>query len=269
MTIITPHLTPQKLLGKRPLPPHWQAAQTAFICFTPFPNGFKPYVVEAASERYFIHSPNSEVRLCRFQDIPFLVISEVYGFAVGATTVEELVHYGLRQIIGIGYAGAFSGAEMGQRFVAAGTMADLPLAAHYGVDAYDVCEPRGRLVEVMEECVERDTAVWGQYTVWNGNSLYREYSETVAQMREKGCEVVNMDTLSLYAVAPVCAREVQEEVSCIYVGTVTDAAEGETADWQSDLLQAVDRQQAHPHDALITFIVEVVLPAIMQDSTNG
>lgn len=257
-----PHLTPKKLLGNRQLPADWQAARVAFVCFTPFPNGFRPYVVETAVQRYFIHSPNSEVRLCRFGDISFLVISEVYGFAVGATTVEELIHYGVDNIIGIGYAGAFGGAPMGQRFVAAATMSDLPLAAHYGTAAFQPCKPTGRLLAVLRECVAKETAVWGEYTVWNGNSLYREYPELIAQMRAQGCEIVNMDTLSIYAVAPVCARDAQREVSCLYVGTVTDAAQEETEDWQSDLIEAVDRQQTHPHDGLVAFMVETVLSAL-------
>lgn len=258
----TPHLTPQKLLGNRQLPTDWQAAKVAFVCFTPFPNGFKPYVVETAVSRYFIHSPNGEVRLCRFSNISFLVISEVYGFAVGATTVEELIHYGVNNIIGIGYAGAFGGASLGQRFVARSTMSDLPLAAHYGTAAFQPREPTGNLLALLRECMGQEP--WEEYTVWNGNSLYREYPETITHMRNKGCHIVNMDTLSIYAVAPVCARTTGQKISCLYVGTVTDAAEAEAEEWQSDLIEAVDRQQAHPHDELVTFMVETFLPAVVE-----
>ena len=95
-----PHLTPAKLFGSKQLPPAWQQAKTAFICYTPFPQAFAPYVIESAPERYFLHSPNSEVCLGRFGNNSFLIISEVYGFAVGATTVEELIHYGITQIVG-------------------------------------------------------------------------------------------------------------------------------------------------------------------------
>ena len=63
----TPHLTPKKLLKKNTFPTHWTEVKTAFVCFTPFPNGFKKYVIESATERYFLHSPNSEVRLCKFE----------------------------------------------------------------------------------------------------------------------------------------------------------------------------------------------------------
>jgi uridine phosphorylase len=260
----TPHLTPGKLLGSTILPPAWAAAEVAFVCFTPFPNGLKEYVVESASERYFLHTPNAEVRLCRFDGIPFIVVSEVYGFAVGSTTIEELVHYGIRHIIGVGYVGAFNGAPVGQRFVATATMSDLPLAAHYGVDAYVRCQPTRELSELMDACIKRDSVGWGRYTVWNGNSLYRESPQIVQHMQEQGCDVVNMDTLSVYAVTPVCARDAKRNIGCIYVGTITDSAGDAPDDWQSDLIEAVKREEAHPHDDLLVYMVETVLPKIQQ-----
>ncbi len=71
----------------------------------------------------------------------FIVISEVYGFEVGSTTVEEVLYYGIRDIIGIGYVGAFNGAAIGQRFIATAAMSDLPLAKHYGVKEFTPVKP--------------------------------------------------------------------------------------------------------------------------------
>ena len=258
----SPHLTPKTLLGSNVLPPHWAAAKIALVCFTPFPNGLQKYVVETASDRYFLHSPNSEVRLCRYRDIPFIVVSEVYGFPVGTTTVEELVHHGVDAIIAVGYAGAFNRAPMGQPFIAVGTMSDLPIGVHYGVGAYVRCEPSGALLARLRKIVNEDNVSWGHYTVWTGNSLYREYPDTVEHMRGQGCDVVNMDTLSVYAATPLCAREAGREVGCIYVGTVTDSQEGQAEAWESDLIDAVKRETEHPHDRLVQFLVEKVLPQI-------
>ena len=253
------HLTPKKLLGSVTLPPEWAAAQVAFVCFTPFPNGFKPYVKQTAQERYFLHSPNSEVRLCQFEDIPFLVISEVYGFAVGATTVEELVYYGIRYIFAVGYVGAFNGAPVGQPFIAKETMSDLPLAAHYGVREFVRCRPTEDLYQLVSSCIADQQ--WGEYVVWTGNRIYRESQPTIQQMKEQGCEVVNMDTLSSYAVTPVCARDAQRDVSCLYVGTVTDSG-SEAEELSSDLIEAVKRETVHPHDELVKFMVEILLPRL-------
>ena len=254
------HLTPKKLLGTKLLPPVWDSAKVAFVCFTPFPNGLKKYVVELAHERYFLHTPNSEVRLCRFQDISFIVVSEVYGFAVGATTVEELVHHGIRNIIAMGYVGAFNGAPLGQPFIAKDTMSDLPLAAHYGIPEFVRCKPTGDLYQIVKSCVVKDLTKWGDYSVWTSNSLYRESPEIVQRMRDKHCDVVNMDTLSVYAVTPVCARDSKRGIGCIYVGTVTDSKEKDDVNWDSDLIKAVEREETHPHDKLVKFMVEIILP---------
>lgn len=254
------HLTPKKLLGSVAFPPEWAAAQIAFVCFTPFPNGFKNYVKQVAQQRYFLHSPNTEVRLCQFENIPFIVISEVYGFEVGATTVEELVHYGFRHIIAVGYVGAFCGAPVGQPFIATETMSDLPLAAHYGINEFVQCKPTIDLYNLVNSCITDKK--WGYYSVWTSNSIYRESQQIIQKMRKQGCDVVNMDTLSIYAVTPVCAQNAQRKVSCIYVGTVTDSKGVETEEWSSDLIEAVKRKTVHPHDELIKFMVEIVLPRL-------
>jgi len=254
-----PHLTPNKLFKDTKLPTHWATAKVAFICFTPLPNSFKKYVKKIAEERYFLHSPNSEVHFCEVDAIPFIVISEVYGFAVGTTTVEELIHYGVEYIIGIGYVGAFNGAAVGQRFIAKDTMSDLPIGTHYGVDAFERSVADEAFYNLLKPQLNDD---WAHYTVWNGNSLYREYSETIQQMTTKGCDVVNMDTLSVYAASKVCAEELKKDIHYIYVGTVTDSANTEGEEWDSDLIEAVGGQDEHPHDELVKFMVEVVLPTI-------
>jgi len=50
------HLTPDLSLGDMPMPAHWKLANSAFICYTPFPKGFQQYLVEVSNQRYFLHS---------------------------------------------------------------------------------------------------------------------------------------------------------------------------------------------------------------------
>ena len=114
----------------------------------------------------------------------------------------------------------------------------------------------------MNACIEQDAVAWGRYTVWSSNSLYREYPKMVDRMKDLGCDVVNMDTLSLYAVAPVCAHETKRPVGCIYVGTVTDSKAQETGDWDSDLMENVKGSISQSHNELVHFLVETVLPLL-------
>lgn len=258
----TPYLTPQRLLNDRRLPSQWLAARVAFVCFTPFPPAFEPYVVEVASTRYFIHSPVGEVRLCCYSGIYFIVISEVYGFEVGSTTVEELVYYGIHDIIGIGYAGAFNGAPMGQWFIVKAAMSDIPLAKHYGVEEYQPIAPDREMYARVRTIAAATGSTWEEWMVWCTNSIYREYPGTVADMKARGCSIVNMDTVAIYAVARVCALETEKRVRYIYVGTVTDSMEGGGVDWESQLIETIESEESQSHHSLIQCMVEQVLPAL-------
>ena len=258
----TSHLTPKKILSKMPVPQRWSDARIAFVCYTPFPQQFSRYVEEISTARTFLHSPKEEVHLCSYKDIPFLVISEVYGFPVGATTVEELIFRGVDTIIGIGYAGAFDSVPMGKKFIAIETISDLPLAYHYGVAALEAVKPHASMFHSLMEMVKEDGDEWGRYRVWNSNSLYREYPDLVERMKGIGCNAVNMDVLSLYAVAPVCARETRRDIQYIYVGTVTDASSTDGENWRSDLSDIVSGKGKNPHDELVKFMVEIFLPSI-------
>jgi len=259
----TPHLTPEKLLHTITFPAHWKEAKIAFVCFTPFPNGFKKYVIETAVERYFLHSPNDEVKLCKFEELSFIVISEVYGFPVGATTVEELVYYGIEQIIGIGYVGAFNGAPIGQSIIGKNTLSDLPIAKHYGVNEFERVYPTNNIYKNLKNAIKIENKKWGDYSIWTSNSLYRETSSLVKKIKEANCDVVNMDALSIYSVGSVCNKEQENDIEFIYVGTVTDSANKEIEEhWESDLLEAVKRKEKHPHDDLVEFMVEKVMKNI-------
>lgn len=258
------HLTPAKLLADMPMPAHWAEAKVAFVCYTPYPKGFDPYLLEHSSERYFLHSPLSEVRLCCHQNMPFLVISEVYGFPVGATTVEELIYRGIDTIIGIGYAGAFNSAPMGRKFIAVESMSDLPQAHHYGVNEQQIVGPSEFLLRVLMDCIKRKNEDWGRFRVWNSNSLYREYPELIDRMKAIGCQAVNMDVLSLYAVAPLCAHEAGRDIQYIYVGTITDAEGSDQDVWSSDLSEVVSGKGNSPHDTLVRLMVEDFLVSLQE-----
>ena len=45
---------------------------------------------------------------------------------------------------------------------------------------------------------------------------------------------------------------------------MTDSTGGDDgdSDWESELIDAVERKEAHPHDELFTFLVETVLPQL-------
>ena len=44
--------------------------------------------------------------------------------------------------------------------------------------------------------------------------------------------------------------------------TITDSMESKSENWDSDLIDAVKREKAHPHDKLVKFLVETFLPQL-------
>ena len=193
------------------------------------------------------------------------MISEVYGFAVGTTTIEELVHYGIDTIIGVGYVGAFTEAATGDKFIADSVMSDLPLATHYGVGAFEPVMPSNRLDAFLSERLSSLAHSLRRLKVWNSNSLYREYGDTVARMKSRGCQVVNMDTLSVFAAARLCREETGRPIEYAYAGTVTDA-EGTDDEWESDLMDAIGGEKASSHDELIRILVTRAMPDWLEAS---
>ena len=94
--------------------------------------------------------------MCRYHEIPFIVISEVYGFLVGARTAEGLLFRRVISTLGIGYAGAFNAAPKGKLFIAIETMSDPSLASHFVVSAFDRVQPNNNLLSITLDCLEND-----------------------------------------------------------------------------------------------------------------
>src|SRR5579863_5537685 len=91
----------------------------AIICFTPMPECFKQFEITHSTIRYFsennepsisshntlhndiqrlryfLHIHPTHVMFCKYKDINFIVISEVYGGPVAVSIVEELAFYGI------------------------------------------------------------------------------------------------------------------------------------------------------------------------------
>ena len=212
-----PYITPDKILSGKQLP---YDCKTAFVCYCPYPEIFDEYLIKIAKERYFISSPISEVKFCKFNDTNFIVISEVYGGPVSATTVEELSYYGIELIIGIGFVGGLYQGEIGQNFYLEKSLAESGTTPYYSDQEF--CYPSESLVRTFQKFIG-----------WTTNALYREYSSEVKLAVEKGCQVVNMDTSHLYA---ACEKL---KIKCIYYGTITDIIEEEN--WNDSLKGVMDK----------------------------
>lgn len=235
-----PYITPKKLLGDLSLP---IKCDIAFICYCPMPEIFDKHmkVDIELKHRYFIHSHNSHVLFGEFAGKNFIVIAEVYGGPMSVTTVEELHYYGINTIIGIGFVGSLiNDLKIGDIIYAKSALSENGTTPHYNnTDKY--IYPSDNL-EII-------TCASGQ-SVWTTNALYREYVADVAQARDMGCTVVNMDTSHLYAACSLL------KIKCGYYAVVSDVIDEnippEDESWTNELISAVDTSNNNNQSPVIS-----------------
>ncbi|MCY7420320.1 MAG: hypothetical protein LH478_01055 [Chitinophagaceae bacterium] len=75
-----------------------------------------------------------------------------------------------------------------------------------------------------------------------------------------------MDTISIYAVAPLFAKETGEKVNYIYFGTVSDSENEGSENWEIDLIEIINIDSKQPHDELVEYMAGQVIPKLYNDS---
>lgn len=239
-----PYITPNKLLGDKCLP---LDCKLAFICYCPMPIGFNKFKINIKlNDRYFVHIHNSHIDFCQYNNINFIVIAEVYGGPVSATTVEELKYYGIETIIGIGFVCSLKQSlSPGTLIVADNTLNESDTIPHYldkqatnGKVSGTNNSNRENDLYVKPAIIfneERTDSIFQSVCVWTTNALYREYKDDVIYALEMGCSVVNIDTSHLYAVCN-CLN-----IRCRYYAVVSDVIVEDTNDtWTNDLTKALN-----------------------------
>lgn len=230
-----PYITPKKLLGDKSLP---IKCKLAFICYCPLPSFFTQYDIKLElKDRYFIHIHNLHVTFCQYNNVNFIVVSEVYGGPVSVTTVEELKYYGIDTIIGLGFVGSLK-SELPTGTIINGVKAltEEGASRHYTNELYVTPNLDMNVPNTLPECI------------WTTNALYQEYDEDVQKALSLGCSVVNMDTSHLYASC------IKYKILCNYFAVVTDVIEHTTIsnnhnnskiDWKNDLHDIVNGLESH------------------------
>ena len=245
-----PYITPRKLLGDKSLPEAVASCKLAFVCYCPMPFIFDRYKLNIRlDDRYFIHSHNSHVMFCDYLGSKFIVIAEVYGGPMSVTTVEELKHYGIKTIIGIGFVGSLtSRLPTGRIIVAEKALVEPGTTPHY-------CKN----TDIVGPTLQLKMGGFSQEYVWTTNALYREYKEDVETALKFGCSVVNMDTSHLYAACKML------DIACEYYAVVSDViGNDDNCTWDNSLTKAVSENSS----PVTTSQADMVLSILAKLSIN-
>jgi uridine phosphorylase len=154
-----------------------------------------------------------------------LSLAHVYGGPVSSATVEELAYYGVEATLAYGLAGGLGtkGLVMGDLYVAEDAYAADGTTPHYSTDTILSADHRLR---------KQVLALWPEYSplgrivpvrAATGDAIYREDSDMLDRFREEGCDIVNLDSVHLYAVARENAE--RRTIPTIQCGVISDVVE--------------------------------------------
>lgn len=238
-----PYITPQNIGLQELSKEYRERIIFAYICMCPLPEQFEHYIVEQATERHFIHIHPNHVffgKTEKEEGVHFMVISEVYGYAVTASLVEELYYYGIRSVIGIGFCGMIDAPNdrIGHVFNIHQTNNVCQVAEPYTISK--MLSSSKELSNIFNQIHKMDI-----YTTLN---FYREYPKEVDKIKDK-YELVSMDAVGLFA------PQYKLKMSVAYLTVVSDIINTEGS-WHSTLSENVDQITNQHQDSLVKLVVE-------------
>uniref|UniRef100_A0A6C0C822 Nucleoside phosphorylase domain-containing protein n=1 Tax=viral metagenome TaxID=1070528 RepID=A0A6C0C822_9ZZZZ len=218
-----PFVTPAKIFGNKKLP---SPCNAAIICFCPMPEQFKYYLPFKSPDRLFLHVHPDQVNFCQYKEHHFIVLAEVYGGPVSVSVVEELHHYGISNIIGLGFVGSLTAdLPISKNICSGNSLVEQGTCPHYmSTSDCDMIESDDIIEKMFNNKLE-------SCNIWTTNGIYREYEHDIQRAKEFNCRAVNMDTAPLFASCKML------NLSYGYVATVSDVLDEK---WTNDLTASID-----------------------------
>jgi uncharacterized protein len=169
--------------------------QFAIICFCPLPEVFRQYeVAKECQVLHFTHVPEAFM-FGLFQHHYFVVLYNVYGASMGATVVEEIVHHGIRNIIGLGWVGTLTDQlPVGTNVVAKSTLVEMGTTPMYR----EGCEPDTIIYNYNQPFSQSEDLI--ETRVWTFGAFYKESLQLIKRAQSFLCDTVNMETSMFFAV---------------------------------------------------------------------
>jgi hypothetical protein len=175
----TPHLTPQKLVGRMFDRNTFKGIKVALVGYCPRPHCLDQYEPRDTANQYFIHIPPPSVQICRHNGVEFLSITHVYGGPVSSALVEELAYYGIKFVLAYGLAGGLGtkNLKMGDFYIVQKALAMDGTTPHY---TGDKLIPSDEFLNsrIQELAMETGFPVLTPVQALTGDAIYREYDKS-------------------------------------------------------------------------------------------
>lgn len=219
------HLTPKSLVGERFGADVFGDISIALVGYCPPPAALDAYAPQRVTDQHFIHVSPDSVRILSDGGRRFLSLAHVYGGPVSSATVEELAYYGITHILAYGLAGGLGTRDlvMGDFYLVEEALAADGTTPHYTGD---------KIVGADVGLRDAVLAAWPGAKLTpvravTGDAIYRESDAMLDGFRSQGCDVVNLDSAHLYAVART--NSAGRTIAAIQTGVLSDIVTGDAA----------------------------------------
>lgn len=122
------------------------------------------------------------------------------GAPLAAVCMERVIAAGCTGIVGCGDAGTLTGSPLGDVVVVDSAVRDEGTSYHYLPPSREVALSPGD-VRVLAAVLSDAGVAFSVGKTWTTDGLFRETKGKIAQRRQEGCVVVEMETAALAAVA--------------------------------------------------------------------
>lgn len=150
----------------------------------------------------------------------------LWGGPQAAILTEELACYGVGAVIGYGAAGSIDiSLKKGDQIFAARA---LPTDGTSRTYQSPMLTPAESLTDMIQNAAADLTCPIKSVTAATIDALYRETPELMAELREQGASIVNMETTPLYAASKACG------IDCLWIGHISDCLWSNWEDWHTN-----------------------------------
>lgn len=255
------HLTPKSLVGERFGADVFGGIRIALVGYCPPPKALDDYAPERVTDQHFIHVSPDSVRILNHNGRRMLSLAHVYGGPVSSATVEELAYYGITHILAYGLAGALGtkGLAMGDFYLVETALAADGTTPHYTGDKIVSADSGLRDVVLKNWTGSALTPVRAA----TGDAIYRESDTMLDGFRAQGCDVVNLDSAHLYAVART--NSAGRPVATIQCGVLSDIVTGASSDSTLGTMLTGGSSAFNPLERtgdIVRFYIETLAPRL-------
>ena len=131
----------------------------------------------------------------------FSITGPIVGAPYAVMLLENLIAWGVRRCIFVGWCGAISAdVKIGDIVLPSAAIIDEGTSLHYGAEQGSVAEAPGEVCQEVEAILKHRRLPYRRGRVWTTDGIYRETPDKIDKFRNRAALAVEMEISALYTV---------------------------------------------------------------------